>query len=70
MVVASEVMIYADNTVIDIADREVPIIDSEFTKEMDAVAKWFDENALIIILKNGKTESLHFGTPSWFFHAK
>ena len=29
---------------------------------MDAIAKWLDQNALIINLKKGKTESLLFGT--------
>eukprot|EP00794_Sanderia_malayensis_P010621 gene10621-11746_t len=35
---------------------------SKLTKDMDAIAKWLDQNALIINLKKGKTESLLFGT--------
>ena len=52
----------ADDTVIYVADKDVAVIDSKLTKDMDAIAKWLDENALIINLKKGKTESLLFGT--------
>ena len=41
---------------------DVAVVNSKLTKDMDAIAKWVDENALIINLKKGKTESLLFGT--------
>ena len=55
-------MKYADDTVIYVADKDVAVINSKLTKDMDAIAKWLDENALIINLKKGKTESLLLGT--------
>ena len=55
-------MKYADDTAIYVADKDVAVINSKLTKDMDAIAKWLDENALIINLKKGKTESLLFGT--------
>ena len=55
-------MKYADDTAIYVADKDVAVINSKLTKDMDAIAKWLDENALIINLKKGKTEYLLFGT--------
>ena len=55
-------VIYGDDTVIYVGDKGVKNINSKLTEEMDAIAKWFDKNALIINLKKGKTESLLFGT--------
>ena len=45
-----------------VADKDVAVINSKLTKEMGAIAKWVDQNALIINLKKGTTESLLFGT--------
>ena len=58
----AKIVIYADDTVVYVADKDVKNINSKLTKEMDAIAKWFDKNALIINLRKGKTESLLFGT--------
>ena len=58
----AEILIYADDTMIYVANKDVKKINSKLTKEMDAIAKWFDKNALIINLEKGKTESLLFGT--------
>ena len=58
----AKIVKYADDTVIHVADRDVAVINSKLTKDMDAIAKWLDQNALIINLKRGKTESLLFGT--------
>ena len=57
----AEIVIYADYTVIYGADKDIKNIKSKFTKEMDANAKWFGKNALIINLKKGKNESILFG---------
>ena len=62
MVDTAKIVIYADDTVIYVADKDVKNINSKLTEEMDAIAKWFDTNALIINLKKEKTESLLFGT--------
>ena len=56
------IVIYADDTVIYVSDKDVKNTNSKVTKEMDAFAKWLDKNALVINLKKGKTESLLFGT--------
>ena len=62
MIKSAKIVKYADDTVIYVADKDVAVINSKLTKDMDAIAKWLDENALIINLKKGKTESLLFGT--------
>ena len=62
MIEVAKIVKYADDTVIYVADRDVAVINSKLTKDMDAIAKWLDQNALIINLKKGKTESLLFGT--------
>ena len=58
----AKIVKYADDTVIYVADKDIAVINSKLTKDMDAIAKWLDQNALIINLKKGKTESLLFGT--------
>eukprot|EP00794_Sanderia_malayensis_P013254 gene13254-14618_t len=58
----AKIVKYADDTVIYVADKDITFINSKLTKDMDPIAKWLDQNALIINLKKGKTESLLFGT--------
>ena len=58
----AKIVKHADDTVIYVADKDVAVINSKLTKGMDAIAKWLDQNALIMNLKKGKTESLLFGT--------
>ena len=55
MTKSAKIVKYADDTVIYVADKDVAVINSKLTKDMDAIAKWLDENALIINLKKGKT---------------
>ena len=45
-----------------VTDKDIAVINSKLAKDMDAIAKWLDQNALIINLMKGKTESLLFGT--------
>ena len=54
---------YADDTVIYVADKDIKLIKSKTFRgyEMNAIADWLDQNALIINLNKGKTESLLFG---------
>ena len=58
----AKIVKYADDSVIYVGDKDVAVINSKLTKDMDAIVKWLDQNALIINLKKGKTESLLFGT--------
>ena len=62
MVDSAEIVIYADDTVVYVAGEDVKNINSKLTNVMDAIAEWFDKNALIINFEKGKTESLLFGT--------
>ena len=48
MVDTAEVVIYADDAVVYVAGEDVNTINSKLTKVVDAIAEWFDENALII----------------------
>ena len=58
----ARVVKYADDTVIYVADKDMNVIKTKLSNDMDSIADWFDENGLIINLKKGKTESLLFGT--------
>ena len=53
---------YADDTVIYVAVRDMTVIKTKLSKDMDSIADWFDENGYVVNLKKGKTESLLFGT--------
>ena len=56
------IQIYADDTVISFSHKNVNVIEETLTAEMPNIAKWLDNNRLIINLKRGKTESVLFGT--------
>ena len=58
----SNILTYADGTVIYFASRDIVTINSKLSEDMTFLARWFDENQLIVNLKPGKTESLLFGT--------
>ena len=42
--------------------QDISEIENQLTSEMQVVAKWLDENDLIINLNKGKTESMLLGT--------
>ena len=50
----AKIVIYADDTVIYVADKDVKNINSKLREEMDAIAKWFHRHTLIINLKREK----------------
>ena len=62
MIGSANIIKYADDKVIYVADEDLDTIQTELNKVIDNVADWLDENELIINLKKGKTESLLFGT--------
>ena len=62
VILGARILQYADDTVIYVADKDLKVINSKLSNNMDSIADWFDENGLIINLKKGKTESLLFGT--------
>ena len=58
----TNVLMYADDTVIYRAGKEIETIENVLTKELELVARYFDENQLVINLKKDKTEVMLFGT--------
>ncbi len=57
-----KVLMYADDTVIYCAGKDIECIENVLTRELEHVARYFDENELVINLKKGKTEVMLFGT--------
>ena len=53
---------YADDTVIYVADKSISQIEKLLEEDLQNIAKYFDKNELIINLKKGKTEAMIFGT--------
>ena len=58
----AKIVIYADDTVMYVADKVEAVINSKLNKNLEAIAKWLDQNAQIVNLKKVKIESLLFGT--------
>ena len=53
---------YANDSVIYIAGKSVECIERILSNDLKHIAKYFDENELIINLNKGKTEVMLFGT--------
>ena len=58
----SEVLKYADDTVLFVSHKNFDNVESKLTEDMKLVANWFQRNDLIMNVKKGKTESMLFGT--------
>ena len=58
----TNIVTYADDTVIFTSSSEVSIIESHLNQDVNSLATWFHKNELIINLKKGKTEAMLFGT--------
>ena len=58
----TNVVKYADDTVIYWADKDVTNLSKILTNETKTLENWMDENELILNVKRGKTEALAFGT--------
>lgn len=59
---SANIIKYADDTVLFLSGREIDKIENQLTDEMQVVAKWLNENDLVINLNKGKTESILMGT--------
>ena len=59
----SKVIKFADDTVLQVAGKDVHIISTKLTDDLKNLSEWLTTNELIINLKKGKTETLLFGTP-------
>ena len=58
----SEVIAYADDTVIFFADKEVQSIEDALNHDMTLIRDYCYRNELVLNLKKGKTEVMLFGT--------
>ena len=58
----SEVIQYADDTVIMFADKDVQAISKSLNEDLENISKYCYENELLMNLKKGKTEAMLFGT--------
>ena len=58
----SSIIMYADDVVLYVAADDIKAINSKLSTDMESIADWMDENEFIINLKEGKTETLLFGT--------
>ena len=59
-IVHCNVLMYADDTVLFYAAKDVTTIEENLNDDLDLVGKWLQENSLFI--NKGKTECLLFGT--------
>ena len=57
-----DVIIYADDTVVFIADKNVQNIEMKLNKDLEKISAYFHLDELIINLKKGKTEVMLFGS--------
>ena len=58
----SEVIVYADDTVIFVPGKDLAIIEARLSADMQRIHEWCTDNELILNLEKGKTESMLFGT--------
>ena len=58
----SEVIKFADDTIIYVRGKDATLIQSKLTDDMNIISDWLDSNDLIMNLKQGKTETMLFGT--------
>ena len=56
------IQMYADDTVIYVSHKNISVVEEALTTDMANIAKWLENNRLIINLKRGKTETMLFGT--------
>jgi hypothetical protein len=56
------ILVYADDTVLHYAHKEVSIIEEKLTEDLSRLLEWFEQNELMVNLKKGKTECTLFGT--------
>ena len=58
----TNIVTYADNTVIFISNSDKNIIESHLNQDVNSLVTWLRMNELIINTKKGKTEAMLFGT--------
>ena len=58
----SEILLYADDTVVFTSDKSCEIIESNLNSDLTNLARWFSDNQLVLNHKKGKTELVLYGT--------
>ncbi|XP_057299458.1 uncharacterized protein LOC130630077 [Hydractinia symbiolongicarpus] len=58
----SEVIEFADDTVLYFASKRLQDIEDKFNYDLEKIAEYLKDNELVINLRKGKTESMVFGT--------
>ena len=53
---------YADDTIIFYADKDIDVIQQHIKEDFSSLSKWLTEHELIINITKGKTEVMIFGT--------
>eukprot|EP00112_Aurelia_sp_Birch-Aquarium-sp1_P020798 Seg5439.2 transcript_id=Seg5439.2/GoldUCD/mRNA.D3Y31 product="putative RNA-directed DNA polymerase from transposon BS" pseudo=true protein_id=Seg5439.2/GoldUCD/D3Y31 len=56
------IQMYADDTAIYMSHKNISEVEEALTTDMANIARWLENNRLIINLKKGKTETMLFGT--------
>ena len=72
-VLHSSIIVYADDTVIFVSDKNISDIQHKLTYDLDNISKWCTDNELILNFSEGKTEAMLFGTHKnrrWIFHVQ
>ena len=59
----SSIIMYANDTVLFLPCNSIKEIEEELTNDVTLLVDLFEENELIINLKQGKSEVMLFGTP-------
>ncbi len=58
----SSIIMFVDDVVLYVAADDIKAINLKLSNDMESIADWMDKNEFIINLKEGKTETLLFGT--------
>lgn len=58
----SQIIKYADDTVIYVSDKSLVEIERKLSIDMTSIEKWCNDNDLILNFKKGKTEAMLFGS--------
>ena len=58
----SQIIMYADDTVLYLSDKDIDTINSCINEDMELISNYCYQNELILNMKKGKTESMLLGT--------
>jgi hypothetical protein len=72
----SSIIVYADDTVIFVSDKNISDIQHKLTCDLDNISKWCADNELILNFSEGKTEAIYLEliriypckNRRWIFH--